>query len=357
MHPSRTLVRFPNWLGDIVMALPSWRVIRTWADAGCVAAAVPAAFAPLASMLDGVDEVVALGSSGRAWGSAFNADVATLKAGRFDRIVLLTNSFGSAWMGARAGIPERWGYSADARRWWLTRAISRRGSRTSPHHSAYYLRLVEELGMGALQAEPEAIARLVVGDAARRSAQRTLEAAGIPADATLIGFAPGAAYGSAKRWPPESVALVIAELSRRPGTVSVLLGAPADRFAGAEVESAVAALTGGAGRGVALVNLVGRTDVVTLAGVLARCRVAVSNDSGAMHVAAAVGTHVVVPFGPTDEHATAPLGPHTVLTEDVFCRPCHLRSCPIDHRCMRRITAGRVLAEVTKVLDAQRSQA
>ena len=172
-----------------------------------------------------------------------------------------------------------------------------------------------------------------------------------------MGFAPGAAYGSAKRWPPEHAALVIAELSRRPGLVCVLLGAPADRLTGAEIESAVARLAAGPGRLGGFVNLVGRTDVVTLAGVLARCRVAVSNDSGAMHVAAAVGTHVVVPFGPTDERATAPLGPHTVLTEPVFCRPCHLRSCPIDHRCLRRITPGRVLAEVSKVLDAGRSQA
>jgi heptosyltransferase-2 len=357
VDPPRTLVRFPNWLGDVVMAIPAWQVMRRWADAGHLGAAVPAALAPVASMLEGVDQVVALRSSGHAWGKDFKADVATLRAGRYDRVVLLTNSFGSAWMAARAGVPARWGYSADARRWLLTRAVSRRAPRASPHHSTYYLKLIEDLDIGVSHAPPEAVARLVVGDVARRSAQRLLDAAGVPADATLVGFAPGAAYGTAKRWPPQSAALVIAELTRRPGTVCLLLGAPADRLSGAEVESAVAALAGGARRGAALVNLVGRTDVATLAGVLARCRVAVSNDSGAMHVAAAVGTHVVVPFGPTDERATSPLGPHTVLTAPVFCRPCHLRSCPIDHRCMRRIAPGRVLAEVTRVLDAQRSQA
>jgi heptosyltransferase-2 len=354
-----TLVRLPNWLGDIVMALPAWRALRAWPEAGRLAAAVPAALAPVARMIDGVDEVVPLASSGTGWGKAFAADVQRVRAGGFHRVLLLTNSFGSAWMMRRAGVAERWGYRADGRGLLLTRGIPRRaaaaGGRRDAHHASYYLRLVESLGIDVSAVRPEADARFVLDDQVTRAAGALLARHGVGPAVALVGFAPGAAYGAAKRWPPQHVAAVADALARRGDVTCVLLGARTDRDTGAAIESAVGAVPGGRASHGPLVNLIGHTDVATLAGVLARCRVAVSNDSGAMHVAAAVGTHVVVPFGPTDERATAPLGSHVALTARVFCRPCHLRTCPIDHRCMRRIGPDRVLAEVTSVLDARRN--
>ena len=172
----------------------------------------------------------------------------------------------------------------------------------------------------------------------RASAERAdalLAQPGIRADAPLIGFAPGAAYGDAKQWPPDRVAAVAARLVRDRGATCVLVGASHDRPAAREIESWLRAH--GAGRGVAGVDLVGRTSLGALVGVTARCGVFVSNDSGAMHLAAALGRPVVAIFGPTDERATRPIGPHDVLTAPVFCRPCMLRDCPIDHRCMKRI--------------------
>ena len=99
------------------------------------------------------------------------------------------------------------------------------------------------------------------------------------------------------------------------------------------------------------VNLIGRTDLRLLAGVLARCGAFVSNDSGAMHLAAAIGVPVAAIFGPTDDRVTRPLGDHDVLVHQVFCRPCMLRDCPIDHRCMKGITADAVVAAVTARLE------
>jgi heptosyltransferase-2 len=96
---------------------------------------------------------------------------------------------------------------------------------------------------------------------------------------------------------------------------------------------------------------VGRTDVGEAMGLTALCRAFVSNDSGAMHLSAAVGVHVTAIFGPTDERATSPLGPHTIVKHDVWCRPCHLRDCPIDHRCMTRIPVASVFASVKTALD------
>ena len=126
----------------------------------------------------------------------------------------------------------------------------------------------------------------------------------------------------------------------------MIVGADADRDAGREIESSLPS-------GVRVANLIGRTDLRVLAGVLARCRAFVSNDSGAMHLAAAIGVPVTAIFGPTDDRVTAPLGRHDVLIHQVFCRPCMLRDCPIDHRCMKGITADAVFQAVSADLAAR----
>ena len=123
-----------------------------------------------------------------------------------------------------------------------------------------------------------------------------------------------------------------------------MVGAGGDRDSGREIESLLPADP-------RIVNLIGRTDLRVLAGVLAACSAFVSNDSGAMHLAAAVGVPVTAIFGPTDERVTAPLGEHDVLLHQVFCRPCMLRDCPIDHRCMKGVTVDAVVASVARHLE------
>jgi heptosyltransferase-2 len=291
--------------------------------------------------MSGVDSVVPLRGSGiRALGPHADA----LRAGGFDVAILFTNSFASALAAWRAGIAERWGYRRDWRGRLLTRAIAPRPRRRAapaagpagPHHSAYYLRLVAALDMppagGPVTLLPPA--------AGLERAAALFADAGIAPEAALVGFAPGAAYGSAKRWPPERVAEAIGAVVGRGGR-PLLLGAAGDR----EIADAILFALDPATRS-PVVDLVGATDTATLMGVLARCRVVVANDSGAMHVASAVGRPVVAIFGPTDERATAPLGPHTLVRHDVFCRPCLLRACPIDHRCLRRVEAADVVAAI-----------
>jgi len=161
-------------------------------------------------------------------------------------------------------------------------------------------------------------------------------------------FAPGAAFGPAKRWPPPRVAQVAHQLMVERGLTPVLVGAGGDLETIAQVVRHYRLL---AGAGPDIIDLGGRTDVPTLAGVFALSRAVVSNDSGAMHVAAAVGVPVTAIFGPTDEHATAPL-PHpsgqtaTIVAGEARCRPCLLRLCPIDHRCMTSIDPRRVAQSV-----------
>jgi len=250
----------------------------------------------------------------------------------------LPNSIHAALVARGAGIPERWGYDTSWRTRLLTRAIP---PPSHVHQAEYYQQLVRALGFPS----GETVPHLPVPADAREAAKNLLTTAGWDGAVRLAAIAPGAAYGGAKRWPPESFAELI-DACAADGVRSVLIGSRADEAAGAEVLSGVT-------RRDAVFNLIGRTDLATLAGVLSQCRALVTNDSGAMHLGAAVGVSVTALFGPTNERETRPLGgaDRIVLTNHVWCRPCMLRHCPIDHRCMRGIRPEMVIAATERYLS------
>lgn len=319
----RLVILAPNWLGDAVMAQPAIAdVRRAMPDAAITVAAQPA-IAPLFGMVPQVDETIVVENH-------------HMPRALFDAALLLPNSFHAALAAVRAGIPERWGYRTNWRGPLLTRAIRRT---SGLHQVESYRQLVHGLGFPNGPIEP----RIAVSDAVREAGADELRAAGWDGHTALVALAPGAAYGSAKRWPPSS----FAELARglaADGLRPLLVGSAADASTGQEIVRAL-------GRDGIVLNLIGRNDVRGLAGVLVNCRALVSNDSGAMHLGAAVGLRVTVPFGPTDERETRPLGDHhTVLTCSVWCRPCKLRECPLDHRCMRGISVDAVLNATRQAL-------
>lgn len=345
--PQRLVVLAPNWLGDAVMALPAIAHVRCAFSEARLDVAARRSVADVFRLTPWVDEVVTLDMDSRWWRrAAFRADVAALA--RYDTAVLLPNSFGSAYVVKRAGVAERWGFASDARSRLLTRAIPRpTGAR---HQAEYYQELMRGLGMSA---GPLVVA-LDVPDAARMNARDRLTGYGHVDGAPIVVLAPGAAYGRAKQWIPAHVARLIALLAREHRATCVLVGSRADAATGAAIRAALPPLEPGRS-----IDLIGQTTLEALAGVLACAHVCVCNDSGAMHLAAAVGAPVVAIFGPTDEHATAPLGGSNgaraeILTHDVWCRPCMLRECPIDHRCMTGITPDRVLTAVTRLVGQRR---
>ena len=347
----RVLVRTPNWLGDIVMALPVFAALRAHFAGDVLAAGVPRAFAPLLSAVPAVDQVVPLQDGRRGW-RALDAEAGELRRGGFDVAVLLPNSFGAAWVARRAGIRERWGFAAQWRRPLLTRAVPRPGRRTAPlHRVAYYQALVRGLDIDPVAPEP----RLVAPPHMRARARSLLDAAGCSQDRPIVGIAPGAAYGHAKRWLPSRYGRLADRLSRELGASVVLLGSAHDRDAGHAIESSLAA-GARAGSHPGVVNLVGRTDLSQLVGVVASCGVFVSGDSGTMHLAAALGVPVTAIFGPTDERLTGPVGSHEVLAQKVWCRPCLFRDCPIDHRCMTRTSEDRVFRAVAGQLERSNTE-
>jgi len=310
------------------MALPAMAGVRAgYPDATLAIAALPS-IAPLffEETLVAQDEILTVDPG---------SEREQLRAGRFDAILLLPNSFRTAWVARRAGIAERWGYRAGGRGWMLSQGVSR--PRGHVHQAAYYHHLVRGLDLASqdvaprVAPRPETIAR----------ASTLLADSGAGDSKRLVGMAPGAAGGHAKRWPPSRVAEVIVRLSREHGARCVLVGASGDRDAAREIESALPP-------DIRVIDLIGRTDLRVLVGVLSRCAAFVSNDSGAMHLAAAAGVPVTAIFGPTDDRVTAPFGSHDVLIHPVFCRPCMLRDCPIDHRCMKGITADTVTASVAR---------
>jgi heptosyltransferase-2 len=337
LRPDRIVVVAPNWLGDAVMALPAIADVRRHFAGSHLTIAARPSVAPLFTMVQGVDETVTLpGAGGLRALFGWQETAAALKQGGFDLAVLLPNSFASASIAKKAAIPERWGFATDWRGALLTRAIPK--PRGLMHQHAYYQELTTALGMTA----GPAFAAVWPN---RDSTRELLLEIGLDPDEPFIVFAPGAAYGQAKQWLPDRFAQLAGLLINERGWSVLMVGSHADRSACADIASRLGSTGTRMNR---LVDLSGKTDLPALAGVLARAHAVVSNDSGAMHLAGAVGVKVVAIFGATNEKRTSPLragdsAPEPVIvTHEVFCRPCMLRECPIDHRCMRGITAAQV---------------
>lgn len=341
---SRLIVRTPNWLGDTILALPALAALRRRFPEAHLTIATPKGFADVFREDTDVrpNDVMALPSATTGVREA-------IAAGRFELGILLPNSFRSAWLLRQAGVPQRWGYPTSLRGWMLTKTPVRIPVHGVQHQSEYYRALIRGFGIPCGDEAP----RMLVTAATAERGVTVLQKAGVDMTRRLAVLAPGAAYGQAKQWPPERVAQLAARLVKERDMHCVMVGAGHDRDAARAVEAWLS--DNAPDTRSRVMDLTGRTSLTELMAVIARADVVVANDSGAMHLAAALGRPVVAMFGPTDERATRPIGPHDVLTAKVFCRPCHLRDCPIDHRCMKRITADAVFAAVSRQLAFRRS--
>jgi heptosyltransferase-2 len=323
------LVRAPNWIGDAVMATPTLSALRAGLPGARITVLGRPAVAEVLAGHRAVDDLmlddhrgVHRGLRGR-WRLA-----ATVRERGFDAALLLTNSFGSALVVALARVPARVGYRTDGRGALLTVALSP-PRRPAPHMTAYYAGLLAAWGVAG---DPQAVS-LAVTDAERDAAGRRLAEWGIGRGERVVAMNPGAAYGSAKRWPAERFAGVASRLVRD-GAAVLVLGAASERGLGDAVV---------AGLGPRAVNAAGATTIREAMALLTRCAHLVTNDSGPMHLAAALGVPVTAVFGPTDPTATSPVGERvTMLRRPVDCAPCRYRECPIDHRCMTGVSVEEV---------------
>ncbi len=347
-----------NWLGDAVMTTPALLRLREALPATHLALLTPAKLADLWADHPAVDEVIPFTPREGLWKLA-----SRLRSGHFGAALVLPNSPRSALECFLARIPVRVGFGRSLRSWALTHPVLPRADAVkmhkpsvaeirqrlqsgmpnpalppaSAHHSLEYLALVQAFGAKADPLPP----RLEISAAGREAA---LSKFGLSPGVRWLGLNPGAEYGPAKRWPAGRFAAVARAVSVSAGVRWVLFGGGSDRSITAEIQ---AALPGA-------LDLAGRTSLGELMAVLSSVELLLTNDTGPMHVAAALGVPVVVPFGSTSPELTGPGLPgdprHRWIRTGVPCAPCFLRECPIDFRCMLGLDAERVTAEVLGAL-------
>ncbi|MCU1274274.1 MAG: lipopolysaccharide heptosyltransferase [Bryobacterales bacterium] len=333
---SKILIRATNWLGDAVMSLPAIRAVRACFPEAEIAVLARPWVADLYARERSIDRVIRYEPR-----SGFRDYVAKWRAARalqrekFDCAILLQNAFEAAAIAWLAGIPRRIGYDRDGRRALLTDPVPVPTPGEIPRHERfYYLEMLRRAGVIPKMPEPEAI-RLDALESAAADGIRDYEQRNITPP--VVGVSPGAAYGSAKRWLPERFAAAAVDVARSLAGSVIIFGSAGERELCARVANMVHQA------GVSAHNLAGETTLKEFIGLVAACRVFLTNDSGAMHIASASGVPTVAVFGATDDTTTGPTGPLArVIREPVECSPCLLRECPIDHRCMTRVTSDRV---------------
>ena len=317
------LIRATNWIGDAVMSLPALRAVRArFPEAQISVLAKPW----VAALYEGERAITRVIPFETRWQA-----IRELRAGDFDLGILLPNSFDSAAVLRLGGVRRIVGYARDGRGLLLTNAIALPRPNELPRHERfYYLELLRRAELIELLPEVPDI-RFDDIDEKRRRGRAAFAAAGICLP--VVGVSPGAAYGGAKRWLPERFAEAAVRLAADIGGSVAVFGSAAEK-------ALCASVAGKAGAR----SFAGETSLRTFIDMAAACSIFLTNDSGAMHIAAAAGVPSVTVFGPTDENATGPLGEAAVrLRHPVECAPCLRRECPIDHRCMTRVTVEDVV--------------
>jgi heptosyltransferase-2 len=341
----KILVRAPNWVGDAIMAVPALETIRRTRANDEICILARPAIADVFSGQPFADRILQYDFRGNHAGWLGREKLAAeLRKETFNAAVLLQNAFDAAWLAWRAGIPERVGYARDARGPLLTKAIRVPQEGEIPkHESYYYLELLRRAGWGDAPPVIPPI-RLRVTDSARTAAESELRSAGARENVWRLAIAPGASYGAAKCWPPERFAILADRLISETGADVIFFGTLGEKEIAARIRSNMKSRA---------ISLVGETSMRDMPALFASCSAFIGNDSGAMHVAAAAGLPVIGIFGSTDPEGTAPVTEQfTLIREAVSCSPCFLRVCPVDHRCMERISVDSVFAAAIRLKNS-----
>lgn len=335
----RILVRSTNWVGDALMTEPALAALaKNFPEARLTVLARPWVAAVFRDH-PAVDDILTYDPTGADRGPAgFLRAVGRIRAGRFDLAVLFQYAFGAGLMVWLARVPERLGHATDGRRLLLTRPVTLRPQDRRMHVVNLYLDMLRRTGLKAEHRPPV----FYLNPEAERAAGEKLAGWGL-AGSFLLGLAPGAAYGSAKRWPAERFATAANAILAKTGGAALIFGGGSE----ADVCQAVLAGLDAPGR-----DLSGRTDLTEAAALIKRCGLFLTNDSGLMHVAGAVDTPLVAVFGSTDRTTTGPAAFRVrVVQRPVDCAPCLKRVCPLPaHLCMDGVTSEMVTEAAFELL-------
>jgi heptosyltransferase-2 len=339
-HLDAVLVIGPNWIGDAVMSTPALANLRRGLPKAKIDLLVPRQVAPLFEDHPHLDRVLTRDDR-QPWRTRL-AQIIALRHCQYRMVLLLPNSFRAALYAWLVGSPIRVGYATDGRRWLLSHPVSAVDVRPC-HQIDAYLQLVAALGLPVVDRLPT----LAPTMRAEMEAERLWGDQGWGREDLVVGICPGAAFGPAKRWWPERFAALADQLIASGGFRVVFFGSPDEIPL---VEHIRSQMTHEA------VSLAGHDTLGSFMALAARCAVMITNDSGPMHIANAVGTRVVALFGPTDPRRTAPTAaPATVLRRELACSPCFRATCPYsDHPCMRLIEVDDVYRVVLDILGLGR---
>lgn len=342
----KIVVRGTNWIGDAVMTIPALRELRR-AFAGahitlCTRGWAEGIFADA----DFIDEILPFDKANNSFQTVFR-QAKIWREKNFDLAVLFTNSFESALLASLGKVPRRFGYATEKRSFLLTESFPVPAWKNSRHEIFYYLNLVGEIektlsgSTKVLENEPRF--ELKVSEKRRSEARKLLENHGVDLSKKSVALGVGSTNSRAKRWHAESYARLNDRLQAELNANVILVGAKDE----AEVSDEVA-------RKAKLKPFVltGKTDLSQAVAVLSEVDLLVANDMGLAHVAPACGTKTLVIFGPTNDKTTRPVGSE-IIRKNVECSPCMLRDCPIDHRCMTRISPDEVFEIARKLFNAK----
>jgi heptosyltransferase-2 len=328
----RLLIRSTNWIGDAVMTTPAVRAIRHNFPAAHISMLAKPWVAPVFAHNPHVDEIIIYQANGRHRGIGGTIRLARdLRAHRFDAAILLQNAIEAALIAFMAGIPNRIGFDTDARRMLLTHPVRCTKAIKTIHQTGYYLKMIE--GAGLVGGDQQLDLRLGTED--RQQAGRILSAHGITLERRVVGLNPSATFGPAKQWFPDRYAALGDRLSIDLNATILIFGGPSDRELGRDISRLMAAPA---------VDLSGRTNLGEAMALIDRCNAFVTNDSGLMHVAAALDTPLVAIFGPTDSTTTSPYSQSSrIVRVPIECSPCLQPECPLGHHnCMKRVSVDMV---------------
>ena len=335
---ARIMIRAANWVGDAIMTTPVVRALRkNFPQSRIIVLAKPWVM-PVYAHNPHVDEVMVYENRDRhKMGRGTLTLIRDIRERKFHLGVLMQNAFEAAFLAFMAGIPERLGYNTDYRSLLLNRCVRMDPALQKGHLIDYYIAILTGAGL----ADDGRDLELHLPDQDREWAADFLAAQGL--EGPVIGINPGATGGTAKRWFPERYAELSLLLAKKYGTRVIIFGGPADHALGEEIS----AMAEGA-----CVNMAGQTSLSKAFALIGTCDLFVTNDSGLMHAAAAQKVNQVAVIGSTDYIATAPANANSIMVrEPVNCSPCLKAECPIDHRCMDRISVAAVARACGRLLE------
>ncbi len=342
----KILVRVPNWIGDAVMCIPALRALREMFSNANITLYTKAWARGIFQDAEFIDRILTVENEGAGFRETVK-EAKRVSAGKYDLTILFTNSFQTAAIVRIAGVKKRIGYSREGRGILLTDPVRPPAWEHDRHQSHYYLNLVEELArrqqLDFTYDYRDLSGALIVNEERRSRAKARLAEVGVDLAKPIVGFGAGSTNSSSKRWGEEKFAGLADLLAREAKANIVLLGSKQE----IDVSARVSALSNSD-----VIDLTGVTDLAEAMAILSEMDLFVSNDMGLAHLASAVGAKTLVIFGPTNDVNTRPLGENSaIIRHPVECSPCMLRECPIDHRCMTRISPDAVFERSMEMLN------